>query len=484
MSRTPFLPATRQLLAFGAALHLLVGCPGPVDDPDGGVEPSVETDAGEPDAQPDTEEPEGQPDGGEPDVPTDAGEPEVPVTDGGAAPDAGSGNDAGTADAGADVDAGAPDAGVEGAPRFAFITQVFGESTNSYVVLSDSLEGDTQLGTENAIEIPGRALGFGPQQAGVLFVTGDESPALTRYRLQRDGSLVEDGTVSFAAEGVTSIGEYSTQMIFLSDTKAYFVDGGTGKVILWNPTALTVTHSTTVAGLLVTDATTAMSQTRWHLINNKIYFPVGWRLGLAVHPQAGMLVIDTTDDSAALVTDSRGGYVRDAVHHTDDKLYVATETYGATVHRINNALAPAPVMLRFDPATDTYDDAFSVDLAALTGHAAAGMLTASPDGTVTLRFLDETAYTVEDDAHPRAVSGVPFWGTLQVTLGDEPVVSPRPDLPLSAGSVLTFDVGNATVVPQFAGDYAKSSLLVMESGIPAETSLDVTGLVFSMVRLR
>ncbi len=140
-------------------------------------------------------------------------------------------------------------------PLYAVTTQVFdGTAFTSYVVLTDSMEaGD--LSTDDGIEIAGRSLGVGPNEGGALFVTSGEGPELTRYDLSEEGTLKKGETVSFLPAGLTSIGEYQGQFQFVSEEKAYFFDGSTGKIIVWNPKEMTYTKSISLADLVHADET-------------------------------------------------------------------------------------------------------------------------------------------------------------------------------------------------------------------------------------
>src|SRR5688572_3971442 len=73
------------------------------------------------------------------------------------------------------------DAPVDSEPLYAITTQIVGESFTSYLLPVRSLEAGTDANLNAAIELPGRAVGVGPDSGGVVFVATDQSPVLSRY---------------------------------------------------------------------------------------------------------------------------------------------------------------------------------------------------------------------------------------------------------------------------------------------------------------
>lgn len=94
-----------------------------------------------------------------------------------------------------------------------------GDTTTSYVTLSDSLDGFIDP-ADAVIEVGGRAIAASPEGSGQLFVGTSTSGELVRYDLV-DGSLTESGRANFAAQQVTAFAGYSTQLQFVDDDTAY-----------------------------------------------------------------------------------------------------------------------------------------------------------------------------------------------------------------------------------------------------------------------
>jgi hypothetical protein len=393
--------------------------------------------------------------------------------DGSSQPDAAPGADAA-------VDGSAPPA-----PLYAVTTQVIateGGNNQSYVVVTDTLDGAV-LALDEAVEVAGRALGVGATGGGAVFVAGDAGPTVTRYDLQADGTLDEGATVSFLGKGVSAITEYGGQFQFVSATKAYYFDGATAQVIVWNPSEMTVTGSVALTDLVIAGATLTFTAAPLQIGGDVITF-AGWRRGAAEVPsQAGVVVVDGATDEVTVVTDTRCGYVRDGALAADGKIYMATEAFGAAVHRVNNANAPAPCLLRFDPATATFDAGFQVALSTLFDGATAGSLIRGAEGSVYLRVLDETLAPVDGTTNARVLASTTAWKWARLTLGDAPTATML-DVAPSGGSVVAVPVGDRQLVSVFQGRAATTLLDITADGPGATAAATTTGLVFSAVQLR
>ena len=369
---------------------------------------------------------------------------------------------------------------------YAFVSQVFGAggTATSYIALSDTLDSSDVVALDDAVEIAGRALGTAYGRA--LFVGTGDAGTLTRYDLQDDGTLTEGATVSFAGAGVSAIGEYQEQIQVVSETKAYYFDGRTAQMIIWNPSDMTMTSTVSLGDLILEDAITVFA-TNAHWAGDTLYFPVGWRSSdnARILPTAAMLVIDSTDDSVEIAMDEgRGGYIRTVVDGGDGYLYLATEAYGSAVYRINEDNAPAPCLLRFSVADGAFDETYHVELASILDGANAGTLT--PTGTpgdAWIRVFDEEAFSVEVDTNPRVLASTPAWGWARVSLGDEPSATLDSSIAIGTGSAFLIRFGDAPYLVEFASDRSTSSFRPVSTMIP-DATLSVTGVVFSAAELR
>lgn len=383
-------------------------------------------------------------------------------------------------DAGTQQPSGNEDGAVsEGPPPvYAIATQVFGANdTSSYLVIR---EGDLFAGTVglSGSGIVGRGLVAAGPAAGSAYYASDKSPEVARYEVTQ-GKATKKDSVSFGGRGVTSISEYAGQLVFVSETKALYFDWRTLNVILWNPKEMTVTGTIDVTGLKIDSFNVAFSTVTVRK-GDKVYMPVAYRTPTAVPHNSAMLVIDTSNDSAKIVKETRCGYVRDIAEGADGKLYVATEAFGAAVNHLNSSLAPKPCLLRFDPGVDEFDASYFVDLNALTGTTT-GSLIKLPNGKAYVRTLDTAKANTAPS--PRHLASALAWGWSEITLEDEPQVTPVPDAHVMGGSLVPFELGDKLVIPEFASDQSKTQLCDMTNGPTCTTKVEVKGLVFSVAKL-
>lgn len=362
---------------------------------------------------------------------------------------------------------------------------IMGSSQTSYLVLTDTLSPVAPLDTDGALEVTGRALVAGTGN-GYVYVGSNAGPTVTRYELSGDGnSFITPGTeVSFANEGVSSIGEYQEQFQFISDTKAYYFDAETTQVIVWNPTAMTVTQTLPFSDAAIAGATLTFGNAPIR-DGDMLFVPLGWRTGPTnVNPIAGVIAIDTESDTLTYATDDRCGYVRDGVVGADGMIYLATEAFGAAAYHVNSMAAPAPCLLRFDPETLAFDADFFVALETLTGSTAGTLLPAG-QGSAWLRVLDTSLTEVTPETAPRLLASLPVWRWWEVELGDTPTASVADGLEPGVGSSFLIKLGDAALIPAIRSDRSNTDMRSFADGMPNNSiTLSAPGLVFSGVRVR
>ena len=380
-----------------------------------------------------------------------------------------------------------PGDGTNTSPLYAFVAQVSADSeSQSYVILTDKVDHTEPLSLQNATEIDGRALGSGISKSGALFVSSSESAVVTRYNVTNDNKLEKAGEVSFASKGLSTIGEYQNQFQFVSETKAYYFDGRTAQIIIWNPKDMTLINSIslpamTLSGTILTFASNPLR------VGTQVLMPLGWRpaTGIGITKKAGIIVLDTENDTAQVVTDDRCGYVRDGVVGADGQVYLATEAYGAAVKRTaqSNPEVPTPCLLKFDPRTAKYDPTFYKELGALTNGGATGSLLQGPAGSGYLRVLDEPTYTVVEGTHPRAIASAVAWRWWKLDLADITKATLVDTLPASTGSSFLFQADDRTLFTEFTNGGTNTNFRELgdQSGKLVATH---PGLSFSFLQLR
>jgi hypothetical protein len=382
-------------------------------------------------------------------------------------------------------DAGAEDAAVPREPaRYVIATQVFsGENSNTYLVATDTIEAG-EVSLDDATVVPGRAIVASPGSGRYVYVGGDKGPQLTRYELSADGALVAGEQVSFGAKGVASIGEYQTQFQFVSDTKAYYFDAKSSQAVVWNPSTMKLISSIDLSELASATHVVAFSSAPARR-GDEVIMPVGFRSlnNAQIVDGAALVIIDSNEDKLTIARDDRCGYVRDAVTTEDGTIYVATEAYGAAVHRLNKANAPAPCLLRVLPGKRAFDPDFHVDLATLSGGKTVGSLALLPSGKAYTKVLDESLTSIGPMTNARGLASAAAWTWSEITLGDEPTLAPAPELPASAGSIIAFRTDDAVLFAEFV-NFSESTKLRNLSDGSGDVLVSAQGLLFSLAQLR
>jgi hypothetical protein len=122
---------------------------------------------------------------------------------------------------------------------FVVSTQVYGDVTTSYLPIVSSLDVK-EIGIKNAKELNGRS---SIAQVGEwLFVAASSEPVVTRYTIDKNGELEEDGRINFANHGVPEFFSIdSWGAVFVNAKKAYIFNGNDGSHVVWNPTTMKIT---------------------------------------------------------------------------------------------------------------------------------------------------------------------------------------------------------------------------------------------------
>lgn len=371
---------------------------------------------------------------------------------------------------------------------YAFGAQVYdGNTWITYVATSSRL--DTHVTLDDAVPIAGRGLAVGPDGLGVTYVTNGTT--ITRYRLNESDVLEpEEPTLSFAGVGVTDIHEYGGQFVFKSPTKSYFFDGDNSQVVVWNPEELTVGQPIPldivpeeVEGVTITSSAAPIVN------GDQVITFVGLRQSVVPTTPAVVVVLDTEEDTAEVVTDDRCGYVRDGVLASDGWAYLATEAYASSYQRINEVDEIAePCLLRFDPEKKEFDSEFRIELKSLFDGDVAGTLVVAKDGTAYLKVLDEALQPITAESNARVTASAPAWKWASLTVGNSPS-GELLDLPPTSGSVTPFTLGNRRIAStnrqaEVNGNTITVSDLSDLNSAPSEVIGTVDGLVFSVTKLR
>jgi hypothetical protein len=252
--------------------------------------------------------------------------------------------------------------------------------------------------------------------------------------------------------------------------------------MVWNPEQMTLLKAIDVSALTLKDYSAAFS-TVTATKGDKVYMPVGYRTPAAVPSQTAVVVVDTANDTAEVIKDTRCGYVRDAVEGDDGYWYLATEAFASAVHHLNSTAAPAPCLLRFDLDKSRFDPDFKVDLNPLAGGKTVGSLVKLANGKAYTRVLDEQLVPQLAMPSGRALASARAWGWSEISLGDDPKLTEVANAYVMGGSLVPMQLEELLVIPDFSADLSKTTLCDMSKAPKCDVSTEVEGLVFSVARI-
>lgn len=280
--------------------------------------------------------------------------------------------------------------------------------------LVDSLEGAIEVGGGSACAVRGRS----------VFVNNFESPIITRFD-EVDGALVERERVSFANLGLTSAA--TGALVIISDTKAYYLDGPTSQIVVWNPRDMAITGS---IPLTVTDP------------------PEGANQGFSVEPVDGLLFVWNRYATPEDLWFSRSDFwfidtETDSVVATDTTEQCGNLGTSATIAANGDVYLCA---IRIRTGTREVDTSYLADLNSLTGGLPTGELIPLGDDRVLLQAYDTSRMPIDPSLTPDEHLVLVNWDFYEWTLGTEQP-APRVESIPTGNSVRRALVGDVRARP-------------------------------------
>jgi hypothetical protein len=370
----------------------------------------------------------------------------------------------------------------ETAPAFAVGTRVWDDSSaTSYFNVVESLEAGTTVDTMRAIEAAGSAKLFSLGSLGWFAIGGGEAPTISRYEVDSNNELQRRETISLQNYGVKSLWE---TVYVISPTKAYYPDRDNGQLIVWNPTAMTITGAidlpqTDRDGFLALYGYTPV------LRGDQLLFTVGWfdwTTNDEVQAETGLVVIDTTTDTVARFdVDDRCGGITTGVEVANGDVYFASSALAAAAYKLGR-LTSAPCVLRVRAGETAFDASYHVQLDTLASGALAGEPVSGGADRIFLRTFDEGAAQIPPEPATWDVTGLLAWRWLAWDVGANSTAEVT-SLPASTADVVWFEVEGKTYGAQTTADYSSTTLIDLTAATPT-TALTAPGFIHGVARIR
>lgn len=374
-----------------------------------------------------------------------------------------------------------------GTGRHVISTTLFqpdGETSLVGLVEDPGAPGVFDVGT--ALEVGGAAALFGDDGKNVFSLGSSDSATVTRYELA-DGRLIERGSLSLQPFGISSAFKRPELVPMISPTKAYWVDDTSAQIVIWNPDAMTVTGTISLAaaqreGLLL-EVGQAVARDGLVFISANYRDDADGEAGLAV-----ALVVDTESDTLLEVaTDPRCGGTLDIARGPGGVLYFASNTLAASFYALGRfADYPAPCVLRIAPGQQSFDPDYHVSMLDLTGGLAAGQLVIGGAGRAFLLALHpellETPLTPDTELFAPYEASAWRWWSVDLEGGE--AATRIEDAPPRSASNRSLSAGGVEYIANLDPDAGTTTLMVPQADGRLTFGLEVAGYPYGLIQVR
>ncbi|MEZ4328789.1 MAG: hypothetical protein R3B40_26425 [Polyangiales bacterium] len=381
-----------------------------------------------------------------------------------------------TPDTGTPPDAGPPP------PQFIVHSAVqTTDGRSNYFSVVNSVATAQTLDYADSLEIPGRARLYAAEGIGFFAIGDSEDVSITRYELSDAGEFVEGDSISLQSYGVSTMGAQA--VLFVSATKAYYKDPAQAQIIVWNPTAMTITDSIDLpAELIVADWSLGFGD--WILRGTDAFLPARWTTATydRVRPGSALIHLDTTNDEVTVTNDARcRGLSRSGELNGD--LYFFSEVitaFGYAVYGTDGGQQDC--ILRVNAGTTVFDASYLGSVNALFDADELGAVMALTDeGEAWIHVVDTSvAPTAPGTTYSEWYAT--GWTWMHVDFATLTGAT-RVDRPAGAYSSFTLTAEGHFFISQAEPDYSMTTLLDLTSGEPV-AALAFPGFVLDVAQAR
>lgn len=430
-----------------AFLFHAVGC-----RDDGGNPPLL--DAAQDSAAPDSGSATGAPDGSVPPLPNDAGR-----------------------DSAAENEPSLP-------PIYAVMYEVYGDTggSDSYLSLLPSLDMKEVDITKARQFAGGRA--FLATYNGWLFVGEPTTPIVTRYAVAADGTLREEGRLSFGNFGLTSGSLDKWTVTFISPTKAYLFDHKDATHIIWNPTTMEIRGEIKADPQFFRAELPDVESSPAVVRGNRMFRSVFWAdYKTATYSTDHLLAVyDVESDKLLeLVKETRCPAPGNLVHEDE----AGNAYFSNWIWPIAGTLmrgAPKSCVLRLPAGSDRYDPNWTLSYAEVAGGREGAMFSYLLSGKALISIFHHERTSFDATTDPWKYAGNPVWQIWNLDL-ETKAVSPVEGIDFNAGAFTPVQFGARSFVMVPGKDWAETQVYEVKSG-RATPAFKVRGWSYQFVQVR
>ncbi|HTV24418.1 MAG TPA: hypothetical protein VMG12_37255, partial [Polyangiaceae bacterium] len=356
------------------------------------------------------------------------------------------------------------------------------EGTQGLFTPMPSLDAEPDL--SRSLEAAGGGWIFSENEVGRFLVADGEQPTLTRYEIGERSTLVAGTSLSFASYGVSRI-IGSNAIVFASPNKAYFLDTAQLQAIIFDPAAMIITGTVSLAGAAREGFATGFGAAVTR--EDAVYFPAMWfdDQDWDDVPAGSMLVrLDLETDEVTMTNDARCAGMARALTTDAGDTYWFSSDYNTMARRGYGPEHGVPdCALRLRAGDTAFDPDWQLDLASRTGGYAAIPNLPAGGSSVWLRVLDESAATLPTPADFDTLDAVPAWQWYVLDLESNAPAMRNDERPLSAAGGFTAFVDGRAFTSDERPDLGQSVLIELTpAGFVERATL--SGLVSNIVRVR
>ncbi len=343
-------------------------------------------------------------------------------------------------------------------PLYLVKTRVFNnDETTGYLTLTDSLDAEPDY--DRSLEIPGGGVLYAAPGIGNFLVGSGDEPVIARYEVGPNNELAKGAELSFANEGVAYL--YAGSVIFVSSSKAYYVDLDQLQAIAFDPTQMAITGTVSLEGASREGFFTSFGQAI--VREDGVYFPAAWYTDPDWDrvPSGSMLVhLDPETDEVTFASDPRCTGMLAALTTEVGDTYFFSDMFNTFARRGYGAdHGVADCALRLNAGDTRFDPEWELDINARTGGAPAIPVLPAGGTQIWLRVLDEAAADLPTPADFQTMDTVRAWqwSLLDVESAEPAVLSE--ELPLSSSSAIGMTVAGRSFTTIENETYSETTLL-------------------------
>jgi hypothetical protein len=345
-----------------------------------------------------------------------------------------------------------------------------------YVIVLDSLEPQ-QIDLSRAREFSGQTDVW--VQGDYVYVSNGEDFTITKFSVD-NGSLVEEGQVSFAAYGLSSFGFWLNT--FIDSSKAYFLND-TSEYIVWDPSLMVITGSLPLPAPEERPGFrlfTGYSDRSAQIVDGLLYQPFYWtdESFFQFLPESRIIVTDIATGSVVRVIDPPCPGIDYSTRDADSNLYFSSWIYAPG----GAAVLDQPATCVFEvPATGEPRVAF--DLPSLTEGRQGGVMRYVSNGRALLSVLHDERFPPSDTPSASELTfgaNWRFWSYDMAAGTAQPIES----IDWNAGAQYSFDIDQRTYTLVAEADYSASTIYDLGTGLSYDVALETPGWATRLFRLR